>query len=683
MPMRVRPSRLALPPLARRRALVPRALVPGALVLAALVLALALLPAAGPARAQPPVAPPEVMGFVRADRWDEAAAAAQHYPDRVAAKLVTYYRLLAPGAASAGEIAAFMQDNPDWPFQAVLARRLDEAIALEPDDAAAAALCRAHSPHAPATAERCARALDAGGDHAGAAALARTAWVGEDNSPPWEHAFLARWGTVLRPRDQRARFDRLAWHDLAAAARQLPRLAPADQALAAARLALRRNAPDAAARLAALPADQQDDPLLVYDHVIWLRRAGQDDAALALWLALGDRAEQAAPPGMRAAFWRQRDILARQLLAAGNASGAYRLVAAHGQTEGEARLDAEFLAGFIALRLLHDKAAAAPHFRALMEGSHSAITLGRAHYWLARATPDPKAAAAEYRLAAAWPETFYGQLAILALGEGAAGLRARIAALAEPQAAPEQALAFAGRELARAAALLTFWGEPRRAQAFLLRLEAIAPDPVDRALSARLALGFGLPQAAVFIARRAGSQGLILARSGWPVPVAVPPAEGLDPALVLGLIRQESSFDTEVVSPSGARGLMQLMPGTARDVARDLGTRVSLASLTAAPEENLRLGTHYLRAMLDRFGGCTPLAIAAYNAGPNRVQQWLADNGDPRLAGVSNQPDMIDWIELIPFGETRNYVQRVIENIVVYRARTGVVAPHPLAQWLK
>jgi soluble lytic murein transglycosylase len=137
-----------------------------------------------------------------------------------------------------------------------------------------------------------------------------------------------------------------------------------------------------------------------------------------------------------------------------------------------------------------------------------------------------------------------------------------------------------------------------------------------------------------------------------------------------------------VVSPSGARGLMQLMPGTARDVARDIGVRAELASLTLDGEYNMRLGTHYLRAMLDRFGGCTPLAIAAYNAGPNRVQQWLAANGDPCQPGG---PDMIDWLEQIPFSETRNYVQRVTESAALYAARDakpGTVAPYPLAKWL-
>lgn len=640
-----------------------------------LIWGLALLLAA-PAIAQPRLPEPNVMAAVRADRWPEAEIAAARYADPVASKLVTYYRVLAPHAASAAEIAAFMAENPDWPFQTLLARRLNEAIAAEPQDAAAATLCRAQTPSAAATLERCAQAF---GDGPEATAMARAAWVAGDDGVPWEIAFVLRWGSVLRPQEERERFDALARRDTAAATRQAMRLTGDDRLVALARLALRGNAPDAATVLAQVPAARRGDPLLVYENAAWLRRAGQDAAALAQWLAAPPAP---VPDAWQHTLWREHDILARQLLQAGDASGAYKLMAAHRQTGGVARLDAEFLAGFIALRKLGDPAAAAPHFRALMDGSDSAITLARGHYWLARASTDPATAKAEYTKAAAWPTTFYGQLAILALGEGDAGLQRRILALHDPIATPNQALDFAGRELARAAALLTGWNAPRRAKAFLLRLEEVAPDPADRALSARLATGLGLPQTAIFIARRAGAQGLMLADSGWPAPVTVPAEEGLPPALVLGLIRQESSFDTAVVSPSGARGLMQLMPGTARDVARALGVPAEIGALTIDAAYNMRLGTHYLRAMLDRFDGCTPLAIAAYNAGPGRVQQWLGTNGDPCQPGGV---DMLDWLEQIPFSETRNYVQRVTESAVLYAARdaaAGTVPAYLLGKWL-
>jgi soluble lytic murein transglycosylase len=206
-------------------------------------------------------------------------------------------------------------------------------------------------------------------------------------------------------------------------------------------------------------------------------------------------------------------------------------------------------------------------------------------------------------------------------------------------------------------------------------MDELAPIPPERALTATLALRFGLPDTAVTIARRFGRDGAALPRDGWPMPFDPPPPP--DPAISLGIMRQESGFDIAAVSPSGARGLMQLMPATAQAVARQIGTRVSLVSLTSNPAENMALGTRYLAVLLTRFDGSLPLAVAGYNGGPHRVDQWLAQNGDPRTGPI----DMIDWIELIPYAETRNYVQRVLENVVIYRARRGEATPTLLAKW--
>lgn len=619
----------------------------------------------------------ELMAAIRADRWADADAAAARLPDPVARKLVTFYRLMAPGAASAGEIAAFMADNPDWPLQAALARHRDEALAAEPDDAVAAAECDRPKPFtvaAPAALLRCADADAKLGRTGDAAALARRAWIAAPPDPAWEARFLQRWTVAITGADQWTRFDRVAWTDTDAARRQAGRLDPADRPRAEARLALRRDDPNAPALVAALPEADRQEPGIVLEQARWLRRAGQDDAALTLWNTLGNTAERRAPADRLAAFWDERNALARRRLRQGDALGAYALAAGHAQTAGESLLDAEFLAGFISLRKLKSPDTALPHFRTLAGISKSAITQGRAHFWLARtlaAQGDDKAAAAEYEAAATFPSTFYGQLAALALGQTPA---ARIAATPDPPADPQRALDFAGRELTRSAAWLVSWGEPARAQSFLLRLDDITPDAADRALTARLATGFGLPEAAITLARRAGRDGVTLLQTGWPAPADIPPDAGIDPALALGIIRQESSFDTTTVSPAGARGMMQLMPETATLVARKLGLRVTLPALTADPRTNIRLGTAYLREMLDHFNGSVPLAIAAYNAGPGHVQEWLISNGDPRTDGT----DMIDWIELITFHETRNYVQRVIENQTIYRARRGDPSPHPV-----
>jgi soluble lytic murein transglycosylase len=619
-----------------------------------------------------------VMTAVRAEHWDEAAAAAAAEPDPVAAKLVTFYRLLTPGAASAAEIGRFLAESPDWPLAGTLQRRRDEALVTEPDDAAAAEACAQGAARSAAGWERCGQAYGALGKADDAAAAARRAWVlrpGDGTAP----AFLARWGGVIGPAEQRARFDRLAWTDTAAAARQLARLDPSDRPAAEARLALRRDDPQAIAKVEALPAAERAAPALVLEEARYLRRAGRDAEAEKLWLDLGAAAERAAPAEHRAAFWDERNILARHRLRDGDAEGAYALAAGHAQTAPEQVADAEFLAGFIALRRLDDRARAAPHFARLAAMSRAAITQGRAHFWAARASADPAAAKREYTAAAAWPNTFYGQLAILALGEGPAGLARRIEAHRDPAWDSGQALEFAARELARASAYLVAWGERERAEGFLLRLVDIVPDPVDRSLAARLAAGFGMPQTAVAIARRAGREGVVLLDVGWPAPVTIPPGAGVEPALALGVIRQESSFDTTTVSPAGAQGLMQLMPATATLIARQIGLSGRGTNLLGDPRGNIALGTAYLRELLEQFDGCTPLAVAAYNAGPARVQEWLSTYGDPRQNGV----EMIDWIELIPYGETRNYVQRVIENEVIYRARAGETKPHPLAQWLR
>jgi soluble lytic murein transglycosylase len=492
---------------------------------------------------------------------------------------------------------------------------------------------------------------------------------------------------MVTPDDQWLRFDDLAWAgQMAPAERQVARLDPTPRRAAEARLALKRDAADADARYAALSQAQRDEPAMMLERARYLRRAGQDTDALALWNSAGVTAQSAAPVDRLPAYWAERAMLLRRVLRNGDAVGAYRLANDHGQREGEGLVDAEFIAGYLALRRLNDPTSATKHFRALARASKSAITQGRAHYWLGRAAAAAKLdPAPDFTAAAQWSTTFYGQLAALSLGETPAQLNARIVGLHDPGWSRDQVLGFAEREVTRATVTLAAWGELRRSHVFALRLDEIAPDPADRSLAARLALGVGETDQAVMIARRAGRDGLMLPESGWPVTFD-PPSPTVEPALVLGIIRQESNFDTEALSPSGARGLMQLMPATAKTVAKLVGEPTSIGALTADPDHNMRLGSAYLRSLLDSFDGSMPLAIAAYNAGPSRVEEWIGTNGDPRQGpqGQAGLDAMLDWIELIPFNETRNYVQRVIENVVVYRARLqkahgGPVEPPPIS----
>jgi soluble lytic murein transglycosylase len=692
-----------------------------------LALLLLLCPALGRAAAPASSDPlPDPMPAIHANNWTAAAAAAAQYADPVAQKLVTYYRLLAPGAATEQEIAAFVASSPDWPGQALLERRRQEAIAADPDDAAVLAQCGQTSSQTsipatgtatipgtssdpitlPAARLRCATALDNAGRNTQAAAEARRAWITGFATDPAD--FPQRWRAVLTPADQWERFQTLEWSDPADAARQLPLLDPPHRALAAARLALQHDDPAAATLLAAVPHALADDPGLMLAQAGWLRRAERIPDAVALWRAHGAAAQRAAIPAEFSGFWPERERLARHLLhgsptpaapttapsapapaSSADIADAYALVDDPGPIPPRQALDADFLAGFIALRLLHQPEAATRHFQALAAASPATITQGRAWYWLGRAAAQD--AHDHFAKAAAFPTTFYGQLAALALGDDTKAIAARIDALGDPPATPAQAFGLTQREVVRAAALLAAWSEPHRAETFLLRMDDLAPDLADRALTADLALYLGQPQTAVAIARRMGRDGAVLPQAGWPLSVN-PPPDSVDPAIVLGLIRQESSFDSGTISPAGARGLMQLMPATAATLAHRIGTTVTPVALVFEPEQNMRLGTAYLRELLDRYGDALPLALAAYNAGPGRVDQWLAQNGDPRAQAAASSPghatdmheiDMIDWIELIPFEETRNYVQRVLENVVIYRARRGETTPTLLAQWTR
>jgi soluble lytic murein transglycosylase len=633
--------------------------IPIRFVLAGLALVLA-----GRADAQGP----NPMAAVRADNWPEAQEIASRFADPVAQKVVLYLRLRAPGAATAWEIADFMQRNPDWPAQTMLERRRQEAIASDPDDASVLAQCNAAVTLAAATL-RCAEATANAGRTAAANALARKAWVDAIDTANGEAAFLRRWGGIATPEDQWERFERLAWlADPSAATRQIPRLSGPYHAAAEARLAAKRDDPQTEAMVAALPADLRDDPGLTLDRARSFRRTGRSTDAAALLEHTSDAANPSA-------FWAERSRLARKLLHDGDAKTAYAVVVTHGQITDAQRADAEFLAGFIALRSLHDPARALPHFR-FLAGSRAVITQSRAHYWLARTAAaegaDPRP---EYGKSAAWPTTFYGQLSILALGQSPA---ARITAMRDPTWSQDTAETFAGHEVLRAAAWLIAWGDAERARVFLIRMDELAPITAERVLTAAFALHAGMPDGAVFIARRMGRDGIALPHLGWPEPYdpALPP----DPAFSLGIMRQESSFEVGAVSPSGARGLMQLMPPTAISVAKELGIPATVATLTVDAKYNIRLGTAYLADMLTRFDNCLPLAAAAYNAGPHRVAQWLQDNGDPRTGPV----DMVDWIELIPAEETRNYVQRVSENVVMYRAERNETAPIlPATPWTR
>lgn len=637
-------------------------------------------PLAHATAAAPPAPDPDliqIMNDVRSNDWKGARTLAAAQPDRLVGKLVTYYRLLDPGEANEVQIGAFMAQNPDWPDQYALRRRWSEALAADPDNVSVREQCARRVPVTAGANAACASAFEMSRP-AEAAKFVRRAWVLGYANPAAAAIFSAQYGQMLTPQTYWARFRRLALAgNVTMAAAALAYLPPPDQAIGSAWLDLVHGVADAPAALAALSPAERATPFLFFAQ---LAAAPDQPSKLALWRSLGTAAEVQATGLARALFWGKRNGFARDLLQAGHPHQAYAIVAAARPPLAAQKASRDFLAGFIALRFLEKPALARPWFLDLSQDSTAVITRARAFYWLAQ-TSTGAAATADLSRAAAYPDTFYGQLAAIQGGSTPAQLAARLRTIATPRVTLAQEVGFAERELPQAAVLLTEMGAPRRARAFLYRMAAISPGLDDRFFDASLADGLGQTSSAVMIARMAGVAGDMLVGLGWPIP----PALVTDPAgrsVVLSLIRQESSFDAGAMSGSGAEGLMQLMPGTARMVAAKTGIGLPAAGLMGDPAGNIALGSAYFVSLMNRFGNCLPLAIAAYNAGPRNVEKWLVENGDPRLPVTAGGVNMITWIEEIPFGETRNYVERVTEGIVIYRALQGEAARDPITRWL-
>lgn len=642
-------------------------------------------------------------------RWAEAetyAAAA----DPLVVKIVLWMRLTHRTApAKAAELVGFLRDNPDWPQVDTIARRAEAAFGGPADDPLVLAHFSSLPPRSLAGALRHAEALTRGvrpqtqlgavldmvrrgpdnaprssvepgsnlQGEAGAQQTLRRAWAEEPGDAAAEAAIMAQFGRLLRQEDHQQRFDRLFFaRDMQGAQRALERLTGVALGSGRMRMALAGEPENRQVLLHPL------DLAWAYERARLLRRRDQDADAVASWI-VAEPFQANMDPEIARAVWAERQILARKLLRLNNAKDAHRIAAFHGQPMGsEGRLEAEFLAGFIALRFLNDPVLAQRHFVAMALGTRSVISRARALYWEGRALAARGANAAareRYAAAAQLPTAFYGQLAALTMGESQEALDQRLRALQTPPVEQRRAQEFAQRELARVVTTLAELGETRRTRVFLLRLQAVSADQQDRLLTARLANHIGRPDHAVWVARRSAIEGDILLPEGWPTPFRVP-VTSPEPAFIFSVTRQESNFDTEAVSSANARGLMQLLPSTAQLVARRLGMNFRVDMLTADPQANIKLGAAYLEEMLGRFEGSLVMAAGAYNAGPRRVDEWLVTYGNP----LRGERDLLDWMEMIPFAETRNYVQRIVEGAVIYRARQNppVSAPHPMASWL-
>ena len=622
-------------------------------------LALALILALRPAVAEDAAALSRAMEAVARADWPGAEAAARS-SGPIAADIVEWHRLRA-GVGTAVDFAAFLSRRPDWPGLPLLQRRGEPAMAAE---AAPAAVIAYFANRAPQTAEGSLAlhgALLARGDRAAADREAIRAWRNLRMSETEQAEYLARAGSLLADHHGGRMVTALEQGWLADAERLLPLVSAGTRAVAEARIALQDDRAGVDTLIAAVPDYMAGSAGLAFDRFNWRIRRDRYDEAADLLLERSGTAEALGTPEAWATW---RAILARREMREGDPRRAYRIAAAHHLTDGGNFADLEFLAGYIALRKLNDPGRAQAHFRNLRIRVGSPISLSRAGYWEGRALEAmgrAEEARLSYAFAAEFQSAFYGLLAAERAGLPFDSRLAGGEVFPDWRQTPAP-----GSSVFQAAGLLREAGDTALAERFLLHLSESLDGHQIGAL-AGLALDWQEPHMALMLAKAAVEKGVIWPTAYFPVTELSSMDLPVPAELALSIARRESEFDAAIVSPAGARGLMQVMPGTAELMARELGIAYEAGKLTGDWRYNARLGSAYLARLAAEFGDVPALVAAGYNAGPGRPRRWIEELGDPRGADV----DVIDWIEHIPFTETRNYVMRVGESLPVYRARLG------------
>jgi len=563
------------------------------------------------------------------------------------------------GDVTSREIAAAVEELAGWPGLAALRRNVERSLYREkaPPDAVIAAIGDAR----PQTMEgviALARARLARGEREAARAIVSPFWRTEKLEAKEEAPILREFDILLTTADHRARMEQMLHYDRIAAAMRVAKRAGA-QELAAAWGAVLRKDRKAGSLLDAVPKAQRGAGY-IFAKARQLRWAGKyKEAAAAMLQAPTDAASLVDPD----AWWVERRVLSRELLDLGDAATAYRLAAAHAAESPALAADAEFHAGWYALRSLHDAGAAARHFQRIADIAEGPISLSRAYYWLGRATEEaaPDQARAHYERAARYGTAFYGQLAAARLGE-------KGIAAAYPAPTEDDRQSFAARPVVQAIRRLEAAGQQQRADLLYRELAGEIDNAGELALLAAMAEKRGDHYLALRVGKIAARRGIDIGALSHPVG-AIPATADVSEAgraLAYAIARQESEFNAGAVSSAGARGLLQLMPGTARAMAKRAGMQYSAGRLVTDAAYNASLGAAYLKDQLASFDGSYVLTFVGYNAGPARAQEWVKRYGDPRGKDIET---VVDWIERIPFTETRTYVQRVMENYQVYKMR--------------
>ncbi len=600
----------------------------------------------------------QALSAAKSKNWSQAVELTKRINEPLAESVVAWLYLRQTGASTPFKARTeFIRQNSIWPQIDSIRTRSEEVA--DDKTLSAAEIIQWFEEFPAQTGPGLASLAEAfrnTGQEDKAVETARNAWLNGTFNRSQERSFLSEFEDLFSQDDHIARLERLLWDGHTNGAQRMLRRVGADyRKLAEARITLIDDLAGVDSVISKVPTALSNDPGLIYDRLKWRRKRGRYESAAEL---IHEPHQDAVRPEL---WWKERHILAREALSNGNITEAYKIASGHKATDALSVFEAEWIAGWIQLQFLKDPEAALPHFYRVYDAVAFPVSLSRGAYWAGRALEaggDLELAKTWYQKAAVHITTYYGQLALAKLtGDTLPQLPL------DPLPTISESSSFHESRLARVARMMAEVENLDYLRAFVLAAAKSSDFATERHLAAEMASKFNREDYGVWVARRAAQDHIILLKYGFPVPRFEFPSVPEKP-LLLAITRQESNFDFSARSHAGARGLMQLMPATARAVSRQIHIPYDVDALTIDPAYNIALGSKYLGDLIDDFDGSYIMAIAGYNAGPSRVKRWIKEFGDPRTGEV----DPIDWIEQIPFNETRNYVQRVMENLQVYRA---------------
>lgn len=581
--------------------------------------------------------------------------------DRIDQKIVDWYLIRMGSGLPSQAITAFAIANSSWPDPELFRKRAEQALEKEnpsPDDVIYA--FQGSKPYSNRGRIMLARALVAKGRKPEAAQWARYAYRDEKLGDDEQRVLETEFGDLLGKGDYKARFDMALLKGHAGDAMQAAKkLGSGYEALARAGLAVEKKQGNAGSLLDSVPGALQSDPSYVFARAQYARRMERWQEA-ADWLTKAPKDPKLL--GLPDEWWEEKRIVSRKLLDMGDAKTAYRIVVGHTGSTPANQAEADFHAGWYALRFLKEPGPAMRHFAAVAEDSSKPVTRARALYWMGRAAEAGGGGSASdyYRKAAEYGFTFYGQMARAKLGMNDLGIDRTISVTSADQAAMDRDDRFeALRRFARI-------GRKDLATTFAKHMAETLRSPGQIAALIDMMEKQGWMNLAVSAGKAGAQRGMDMEVRAFPIGISPNvDTSGLEKSLAFAIMRQESEFNQSVVSSAGATGIFQVMPDTGRDAAKYLKIGYDRDAWRNDPAYNIRLGAAYVARLVDNYDGNYVMAIAGYNAGPGRIRDWVREYGDPRTGDV----DVVDWMERIPFSETRNYVQRVLENLQVYRFR--------------